>query len=472
MPSFKNSIKNIASEYLPSIGTALLIIAAVVLLYCIWSWLAEYYTRPQEGFQVAQVFFGNQLNKPVTATANITRTNPILELPGNFKLTGLSIKPVDATKDKDKKVVIYIAANKGDIQTQTSRQPLTNPSDNTTQFSVDGDYKDVNIFETSTGTAKYVGGCLLFDKAGLDYAEKGLIVTVYGLAPYALSSGDYEKMPEISSPTLSINMPKTGLPEILVEFTKNYKVGWLEIKPETSSVDANDKIVIRYSNGFDNRTNIYTIEGPYMLNFVNSKDTTKPVRIYFDEPIIASLIRVEGALLSTTTSVPSSVTIKAYGVLSVARDEVNFKLQRQKFDTKGIVIEGQKCPNAGEMMNKQLQAQLICESLEYKDRERNKRLAYEKDKVYLKKLEDQEREIRELEGTIGSLIKRKNARIEASTAGTDIDELSVLLDKAERARTEANQYLADKSAKRNAVNFKVNLDPQFKEVVNKLTANQ
>jgi hypothetical protein len=482
-----------------NIGFAILLILISLLVWYIWTSITEVLAKRVEGFTGSGGEpFGNKL---LELSVGPTSTDNIIELPGKYKLTGFKFaNSTNGTLTPDNKFFkVYIANDKNDIKTADNRQLILN-SNGKAEFEVGTDYYDVGLFENGDGTAKYVGGCLMVEKAGLDFPPFGT-VEVYGLAPYGLSKADYEKMPSITG-TLS-GEPNPNKPEVLFDCKSNekdadYKIGWLDVtvsKPSTSTASTftdipraieafqgqspDRRVVVRYQNTLDGKTNIYPVDGPYQLAFIKSPSRDK-LRIYFDEPIVASRIRIEGicekcikAPIETNKNPTDGYTlpaIRAYGTLAVARDLVNFKLQRQKFDQRGVVIEGQKCPNVGEMMNKQLQAQLICESLEYKDRERNKKVAYETDKVYLKKLGDQEREIKGLESVIGDLIKRKNIRVSNSSGGTNIDELTAILNKAESARKEAESYMADKAAGRHGVNVKVNLDPQFTGIAARLAS--
>lgn len=469
------------------VGFAILLILIISLVWFAWDYLAtrvnKLATSTIEGFSSNEQSFGNKL---LELSVGPTATDNIIELPGKFKITGFKFINSGKLTNDNKTYKVYIANDRNDIKVADNRSLILN-SNGKPEFEVGTPYYDIGLFENDDGTSKYTGGCLLIEKAGLDYPPFGK-VEVYGLAPYALSKGDYDKMPLIRS-TLYGEQSGTSR-EVLVnckdskDKPADYKIGWLDVKvsaPDYKPVKDTlmNRVVIRYQNTLDSQTNIYSVDGPYQLAFIKSPDSDT-LRIYFDEPIIASRIRIEGICnacitgdIITDTNPPNGNTVpevKAYGTLAVARDVVNFKLQRQKFDQRGIVIEGEKCPNVGEMMNKQLQAQLICESLEYKDRERNKRVAYETDKVYLQKLGDQEREIKGLEATISDLIKRKNIRVSNSSGGTNIDELSAVLNKAESARKEAESYMANRTASRQGVNVKVNLDPQFTGIASKLAS--
>ena len=151
-----------------------------------------------------------------------------------------------------------------------------------------------------------------------------------------------------------------------------------------------------------------------------------------------------------------------YGIVASKDDERTFKLEQNKYDSKGVIISGQKCPNMGQMMQKQLQAQQICEALEQKDRLRNKKLAYEQNKVYLKKLEEQDTELKTLSSQITELIEKKNARVRASAGTADAKKLESELEHIEKLRAEADAFM--KNPMTDGLRMKVNLDPAFRDL--------
>jgi hypothetical protein len=199
----------------------------------------------------------------------------------------------------------------------------------------------------------------------------------------------------------------------------------------------------------DNLTNVYNVNGPRQLGFSNSSKY-----LFFDEPVIASQITVTNSFGTN-----DSVTVNVYGVNATQKDENTFKLEQGKYDPKGIIVEGQKCPNVGQMMKKQLQAQQICEALEQKDMIRNKKASYERDKTYLKKLAEQDGEIKQLADKITGLIEKKNSRIRESSISGDAQKLDAELEKIQALRREAEDYIKKPSTA--ALDVNVNLEPDL-----------
>jgi hypothetical protein len=141
------------------------------------------------------------------------------------------------------------------------------------------------------------------------------------------------------------------------------------------------------------------------------------------------------------------------------KDENTFKLEQGKYDPKGIIIDGQKCPNVGQMMKKQLQAQQICEALEQKDMIRNKKASYERDKTYLKKISEQDNEIKQLANKITDLIESKNERIRQSSISGNAQKLDAELEKMQELRRKTDEYTKTPNIAK--LNVNVNLEPDL-----------
>ena len=117
------------------------------------------------------------------------------------------------------------------------------------------------------------------------------------------------------------------------------------------------------------------------------------------------------------------------------------------------------------MIQKQLQAQQICEALEYKDRIKNAKVVYEKEKEYLKKLARQEKELKELEGMINKIIARKNKRV-SENQYYNVEQLDKELRKIEESRKKAEQDLLE-TKKAHDIKVNLKLDPQYNDILKK-----
>lgn len=319
---------------------------------------------------------------------------------------------------------------------------------NTPDLKLNQNYTDYSNFDNDDKTAKFAGSTLIITQSFADsLVTRPVYITgweIYGLTPYAPSWVDYSVMNNLTTPTISLTSPKTE-----INLTTNKKVYYLALINNTHLPHTAYNITIQYKNTLDNLTNIYTVNGPIQLGFSNSSKY-----IFFDEPVIASQLNVTHPYTSS-----DSVSINVFGVNATQKDENTFKLEQGKYDPKGIIVEGQKCPNVGQMMKKQLQAQQICEALEQKDMIRNKKASYERDKTYLKKLAEQDGEIKQLASKITGLIEKKNARIRESSISGDAQKLDAELEKIQALRREAEDYVKKPSTATLDVN--INLEPDL-----------
>lgn len=320
--------------------------------------------------------------------------------------------------------------------------------DNTPDLKLNQDYKNYSYFDNDDKTAKFAGTTLIITQSFADsLVTRPIYITgweIYGLAPYAPSWADYSIMNNLTSTAIQLTSPKTEVP-----LTANKKVYYLELISNTPITHTAYNITIQYKNTLDNLTNVYNVNGPIQLGFSNSSKY-----LFFDEPVIASQLTVTNSFGAN-----GSVTVNVYGVNATQKDENTFKLEQGKYDPKGIIIEGQKCPNVGQMMKKQLQAQQICAALEQKDMIRNKKASYERDKTYLKKLAEQDGEIKQLADKITSLIEKKNSRIRESSISGDAQKLDAELEKIQSLRREAEDYV--KKPNTATLDVNVNLEPDL-----------
>ena len=369
------------------------------------------------------------------------KDNTIVMLPGRFKITGLQVSD-NNNKTMLSTYKVYIADNEEDIANPDTRTQLTSNKKGKNVFNMNTFYNDSLNFEKD-GNGLFIGKVLLIttDDSNSDIRDikplpSTLNIKVLGLDPFALSFQDYDKMLSLSPPV-----------------DKDVKVGYIHFtNPATSG-----EYRIKYSNTIDGNSNKFAIDGPNRLAF--SVNDNNPF-IFFSKPIIVNKIHITNVTDEKITDTQYTL----YGSETVSkRDRANFKLQQQSFDEKHMIVDGEKCPNVGDMINKQLQAQQICEALEYKDKARNKKLAYEKDKIYLGKLAKQDQEIEELENIVKSLIDRKNNRLD-NNEGSNIDNLEKEMKRIEKIREDAEQHLKNNGKQPTNLRVKLNLDPEFENV--------
>jgi len=372
------------------------------------------------------------------------KDNTIVMLPGRFKITGLQVSgDTDETVSSTYKV--YIADNEDDIANPDKRTLLTSNKKGKNVFNMDTFYNDPLNFEKE-GVGLFIGKVLLIttddnnsDIRDIKPLPSTLNIKVLGLDPFALSFQDYDKMLSLSPGD------------------KDVKVGYIKLNIRDSD---NSSYRIKYSNTIDGNSNKFAVDGPNRLAFY--ANTNNPF-IFFSKPIIVNKIHITNVKNNNNNQL-SNTDYTLFGSETISkRDRANFKLQQQSFDEKHMIVDGEKCPNVGEMINKQLQAQQICEALEYKDKARNKKLAYEKDKIYLGKLAKQDQEIEELENIVKSLIDRKNNRLD-NNEGSNIDNLEKEMKRIEKIREDAEKHLKNNGKSPADLRVKLNLDPDFENV--------
>ena len=423
---------------------------ALLLTYYLYYLFNKNNNTVTEGFTNESIIssFGNIIfNEGIE---NI-KDNTIVILPGRFKITGLQVSDDNTDpKTTSDTYKVYIADNEDDIANPDKRTLLTSNKKGKNVFNMNIFYNDPLNFEKE-GVGLFIGKVLLIttddnnsDIRDIKPLPSTLNIKVLGLEPFALSFQDYDKMLDLS------NRNKN----------EDVKVGYIKL----NNGDINYySYRIKYSNTIDGNSNKFAVDGPNRLAF--STNSNNPF-IFFPKPIIVNKIhitKVPKVPNNNNRQLPNT-HYTLFGSETISkRDKANFKLQQQSFDEKHMIVEGEKCPNVGEMINKQLQAQQICEALEYKDKARNKKLAYEKDKIYLGKLAKQDQEIEELENIVKSLIDRKNNRLD-NNEGSNIDNLEKEMRRIEKIREDAETHLKNNGKSPADLRVKLNLDPEFENV--------
>ena len=407
----------------------------------------------QEPFSIPDTGYGNIIAYSTTANSlsrpldNRPASN-IIRLPAKFRITGFKFNGGMQTKYR-----LYVGDGINNIISSSKRIEINLGSD----LALNTEYTDKSYFENQDGSGKYVGDCLAIDN--YDDTTVWPAITsyvIYGVYPY---SPDFNTYNLLTEQTLGAN---TSTDKLIGRIK-------LTLLGSNSAEKANLlKYLVRYTAETNTSTEL-SVNGPLGDRFIKlAGDTT--LNIYLDKPILANNIKIYkyDDATSKDTEVTTGVTFTYYGSIPTERDKINYKLQSGVVDVKaGSIVNGSKCPAPGEMLNKQVQAQLICESLEYKDKEKNQRLAYERDKLYLQKLKAQEEDIKRLEKLIGGLVDKQNTRV-SNSQGSNVEDLEKELRKAESARKEAETYMYARDAARQGLNFKLNLDPQFSDMLDVL----
>jgi len=404
----------------------------------------------------------NELKRPLSDA----ETRNIIRLQNQIKLTGfkfVSKSPGDNTKYR-----LFIAESMQLLLNPRTRIEVLIPG---VSLELNSMYSDTNFFETENGTPRYTGSCLAINtvagaESWLDIGE----YQIYGLALNSPTQSDYDGY---TSFDLSTNNGKEILGNKLIVKLENdadKMVGKLIVSNFTSSTNYSPQCQIKYRNSLTNTTSLFGINGPIRDRFINPAvgTTSTSWTIYLEKPVLANYLELTffgGAPDNTPLNIGINADISVFGFTPSNRDLDNYKLQAGQSDSNArLNLGGTSCPATSEMLNKQVQAQLICEALEYKDKEKNKRLAYERDKLYLQKLKAQDEEIKELETHINGLISRKN-ELASKSQGANIESLEKELKAASIARQQAEDYLKAKDAARDTLRLKFKMDPQFQELL-------
>lgn len=434
----------------------LLVVLGILIALLLTYYLYKLYNENtlKEGFKTTPTLppnkeikdsFGNII---FNESINNIKDNTLVMLPGRFKVTGLQVSTKSTKSNKSSTYKVFIADNEDDIANPDKRKLIASNKKGNPVFEVNKLYNNPLNFEKE-GIGLYIGKVLLIttDDSNSDIRDinplpSELDIKILGLEPFAISFQDYDKM-------IAVNPSENDC-----------KVGYINFSNPKSIKEYR----IKYSNTIDNNSNNFSIEGPNRLAFTVTQENPF---IFFSKPVIVNKLyiytKTEGEFKKLDND-KNNKNYTLYGSESVSkRDRANFKLQQQSFDEKHMIVEGEKCPNVGEMINKQLQAQQICEALEYKDKARNKKLSYEKDKVYLGKLAKQDQEIEELENIVRSLIEKKNTRLD-NNEGSNIDNLEKEMLRIEKIREDAESQLKNNGKSPTDLKVKLNLDPEFQNI--------
>ncbi len=398
----------------------------------------------------------------------------IIQLQFPTKLTGFKFT-ASAADTASLKYRLFIAESRQQVLNPRTRTEILIPEE-LGGFTFGQVYNSKPDFEKEDGTPKYTGAFLAIEMLGDNSAWPQIgEYQIFGLMLNAPSISEYEKYIGLSPITQSYSKSAAGqgpndMIKLMMGSDADQMVGKIIITNFTADNRYSPQCHVRYRNSMDSaKTSLVAVNGPIRDQFINTPGTTTWV-LYLDRAAMANYLELTFTKADNTPLDVNQANVTLFGFTPTTRDIANYKLQAgQTSSDARINLRGTSCPATSEMLNKQVQAQLICEALEYKDKEKNKRLAYERDKLYLQKLKAQESEIRQLEQKITRLISRKN-ELASKSEGSSIDELEKELKAAEAARKQAEEYMTAKDAARESIRLKVNLDPQFQALLGPDTA--
>lgn len=434
-------INNFLKKNTKKINLALLFIIFLVIVSFVCHYCKNKNNKVLENFTTESDFIGNIIYN------DTPDEDGLINLPGTFKITGINVtkKPGSTLFSDSSKYKLFIGNTVNDLQKNNVIQIVDTRFNH--KLELDTDYSNIRMFEDNN-TPKYVGQAMkILNENNLNIPiglnKDAFTVTIYGLNP-ASESMDFLKNKDLES--ISVKSDNN---------VKAYKIA-------LNSVSAKNTYFLKFKNA-DGEANEYSIEGPKQLGFeLNANHKT----IYLPEPIIGNEFIINYKMTDGTIKKLQNSAYEVHYLNPSKSEEKVFKLNNILMNNeKTLLIGKEKCPSMSKMMNNQVQIQQICESLEYKDKIRNNKILYQRDKEYLKKLKTQDKEIKELELFIQNLIDKKNKRIE-NNQYDNMDKLEQEFNKAEDIREEAKKYIAEGEFGKKGINFNINLAPEINDVIN------
>jgi hypothetical protein len=406
-------------------------------------------------------FFGNiiynnnnQNNEVLILDHTILSSN--IRLPGENKITGFKLDLTEniTLVNADTKMLYSLSVG-NDINSMVK---VINEY-GFDKFKFGEAIKDISLFENSDGTSKYNGRLVTIKlentEGNIDKSVKyNVNAMIFGLDVFAMNSKTYGNFE--GDTTITVSNDKM----LKLESDKKVVAISLNISDNNSG-----NVKVSYDNSYDGNKRQYVAVGPIQQGFNISPNNDANI-IYFNKPIIAQNI-----YLNTNIAIADKQVVTVYMSNPSKRDEINFKFEKQTQDNKGldIAIQGEQCPSINQIMRRQLQTQQICEALEYKDRIRNAKLIYEKEKTYLKKLASQEKDLKDLETIIKGLIDKKNKR-NSKNRYHGVEALDRELKQIEEVRKQAeNELTTAKTA--HDLKVSLNLEPKFDDILAKYNLN-
>ena len=408
---------------------------------------------------------------------SITKLNNFydIELPDSLKITSVIVDIANSNKDlmDNKYYKLYLTdKSKRQYRDEYLTEDLTNIKNvnSTGLLKFNEVYNDTKMWENSDGNGKYIGRFMriVIDKDYLENLAEELKINIYiyGIEPSSKKIALYENL---STKTISGTKTNTTYSFNLTDnkLVSKFEIPSIDLTTSESSVIVIGKI--SYKNSLDDGKATYYVNGVKNNGFIiyngsinatsDSSASNITNCIYFKEPILANKIIIE------SPEITSCSNIVIYSNEVNKRDEINFKLRY------GNMLEEQdtgngKCPDIDTMVKRQTQALKICEALETSDRLRNVKNEYGKNKKYLEKIAQQEKELKELEQHITKLIEKKNKRIKNSV-GENVYEIDKEMLKLKEIREQSNKLFKSKT-RPDELNLKVNLNPDFKDLLLKL----
>lgn len=295
-----------------------------------------------------------------------------------------------------------------------------------------------------------------------DQFHSQLSTTAKNIAPATITTSD--TITELSFDTdyliysMKLNLDNSTYPDF-TQFSPDTPFA-LTIQYTTSiypsqTLQISDSIITRCDSAS------FNVESPHIIY------------IYFSQPIIANKIVINAPVISmssitataptpTVTIPPLQLIIKTtaslqsiYGTVPSANDITNFQRSAQTVSSGNSVgTSNDVCPSMNDMIQKQVQAQQLCDSIEIQDKIKAEQIRMDKNNQYLIKLKGQQDNIDQLNQAISQLqttrFSRDTSADMARVARYQNQKMS-----ASTVRDIANQRLQSQDANNLNLNVKI-----------------
>jgi len=224
----------------------------------------------------------------------------------------------------------------------------------------------------------------------------------------------------------------------------------------SQTLQINDSILTRCDK------HSFNIESPHIIY------------IYFSTPLIANSIVISAPSISVSSVTSSTATPSAtipniqfalkstanlhsiYGIVPSTNDITNFQRTAQMASTSNSGgTSNDVCPSMNDMIQKQMQAQQLCDSIEIQDKIKSEQIKLDKNNQYLIKLKAQQDQIDQLNQAITQLNTTRTSR-DKSADMARVVRYQNQKSSANTVRDLANQRLQSQDANNLHLNVNIN----------------
>lgn len=178
-----------------------------------------------------------------------------------------------------------------------------------------------------------------------------------------------------------------------INFDKDLLVNYIVLKNDNDT--SSDNIRIQYTNSY--QEDLKQVRG---FKEFDNKYASNSKRIYFHDNYLIKQLNLD--------NITSGTKIDIYGAIPTEKDLIEYRVKSEIQDNTNAVVDNAKCPAMGKIIETQSLINDMCNTLLEKDKMRNYKTIYEKQKKYLRILKTQNDEISNLEFKLKNLISENN----------------------------------------------------------------